>query len=83
MHLGRVQQRGQVTLPRGVRKAAGIEPGDVVTFDVIAPGQITVRSLPRLRLADAFEKYHIEGPVDDAVDRLDWQDVASRDILGE
>ena len=38
LELGKIQSRGQVTLPRNVRQRAGIKPGDAVTIQVVGPG---------------------------------------------
>jgi AbrB family looped-hinge helix DNA binding protein len=80
MQIGKVQTRGQITLPREVRQKAGIQPGDVVAFEVVAPGRLLLRSIPRLRLSEALERYRIDGPVDDALDRVQWQERAARDV---
>lgn len=82
MTLGKVLARGQVTLPRDIRRDADIEPGDTVTFRVTAPGKVEVSVLPRLRLAEALERYRIEAPVVDAADRLQWQVTAAEEVLG-
>ena len=74
--------RGQVTLPRQVRRAAGLEPGDVVSFQVTEDGAVEIRALPRLRLSEALERYRIAGPVADAADRARWQARAAEDVLG-
>ncbi len=79
--VGRVLSRGQVTLPRKVRRAAGIRPGDTVSFRVTGEGTVEIRALTRMRLSEALEKYRIEGPVDDAADRNVWQRVAAADVL--
>ncbi len=82
MALGKVLSRGQVTLPREIRRAAGIQPGDTVTLRVSGAGRIEIRVLPRLRLAEALARYRVEGPVDDRVDRARWQAEAAGDVLG-
>ncbi len=81
MVLGKVLARGQVTLPRSIRLTAGVEPGDLVTFAVTEPGTVEIRVLPRLRLAEALQRYRIEGPVDELTDQDSWQEGASREIL--
>jgi len=81
--LGRVLNRGQVTVPRAVRQAAGLQPGDVVAFEATAPGVIEIRMLPRLKLAEALERYRIEGPINEPIGREQWQDVAARDVIRE
>lgn len=82
MQLGKIQTRGQVTLPRDIRQEAGLQPGDVVAFEVVAPGKLLLRSIPRLRLADALERYHIDVPIDDAGDRDRWQKQAASEVTG-
>ncbi len=61
--LGKVLARGQVTLPRDVRRAADIRPGDTVSFRV-NNGVVEIRVLPRLTLEEALKRYRIEGPID-------------------
>ncbi len=83
MVLGKVLARGQVTLPGAVRRAAGIQAEDVVAFEVAGPGLIEIRRLPRLTIAEAIERYRIEGPVDLPADRAEWEAKAAADVLGE
>lgn len=40
-----VNAKGQITIPKKVRDAAGIGPGDRVTFRVLAPGRILLRKV--------------------------------------
>ena len=82
MSLGKVLPRGQVTLPREIRRAAGLKPGDVVSFQVTERGTVEIRALPHLRLAEALERYQVQGPVDDAHDRRRWQGTAADEVLG-
>jgi AbrB family looped-hinge helix DNA binding protein len=81
MELGKVQARGQITLPKAVRREAGIRAGDTVSLVVTAPGTVELRVLSRLRLADALERYVVTGPVDDVRDREVWQVGAAKDAL--
>ena len=83
MELAKVQPRGQVTVPRAIRRAAGIEPGDVVAFAVTAPGRVELRALPRLTLAELLRRYHVDRAYDDAREREAWQSEAVKDVLGE
>lgn len=83
MVLGKVQARGQVTLPGAVRREAGIQPHDVVALEVVGPGLVEIRRLPRLTLAEAVERYRIDGPVDLEADRATWEAAAAEDVLGE
>jgi hypothetical protein len=36
-----------------------------------------------MTLAEALERYRIEGPIDEAHDREQWQDVAAKDVIGD
>lgn len=76
MALGKVQARGQVTLPRDVREQAHIKPGDTLSFRVIGPGEIRVTALPNLGPRELRDLYPIEGPIDEPADREAWQDDA-------
>jgi bifunctional DNA-binding transcriptional regulator/antitoxin component of YhaV-PrlF toxin-antitoxin module len=80
--IGKVLARGQLTLPRAIRRAARVQPGDTVLFRVTGPGTIELKVLPRLGLIEALERYRIEGPVDLNADRAEWQSQAARDVLG-
>lgn len=82
MAVGEVRAGGQISLPDEIQQAVGIEPGDLVSIDVTDRGTVEIRRLPRLTLAEALDRYRIEGPVEDAADREAWQDVAACDVLG-
>jgi bifunctional DNA-binding transcriptional regulator/antitoxin component of YhaV-PrlF toxin-antitoxin module len=82
MQLGKMLGRGQVTVPRSIRQAADLQPGDVIAFKVIAPGRVELRALPRVRLADLLARYHIDEPIDEERIREEWQDAAAREIMG-
>ena len=47
--IGRVQARGQVTLPRELRAATGIEAGAELVFFPLGPGQFEARLAPASR----------------------------------
>jgi bifunctional DNA-binding transcriptional regulator/antitoxin component of YhaV-PrlF toxin-antitoxin module len=81
MAIGKILGRGQVTLPRDIRRAASVQPGDTVIIRVTGPGTIELKTLPRLTLDEALERYRIEGPVDLASDRPQWQAEAAGDVL--
>jgi len=48
--ISRVSSKGQVTLPKRVREAIGVGPGDVVAYDV-NKGVVTLRRLEPIDLA--------------------------------
>jgi AbrB family looped-hinge helix DNA binding protein len=81
MPLSKVQSRGQITLPREVRRAAQIDPGDTVRISVVGPGKVEVEVLGRLTLKQALELFPIEGPVDLAADRQTWENEMAKDVL--
>lgn len=78
---GVVSARGQVTLPDEIREAAGVQPGDRVSFRVTDRGTVEVRILSRLRLEDALARYRIVDLVNEPADRTLWQADAARDVM--
>jgi AbrB family looped-hinge helix DNA binding protein len=83
LSLGKVLARGQVTLPREIRRAADLRPGDKVTFRVTDQRTVEIRALPRLTLDEALERYRIEEPIDWENYRQAWQDEAVKGLLQE
>lgn len=83
MPLHTVQPRGQITLTREIRKAAGIRPGDVVLTRVTAPGTVEVKALPTLSLAQLLDRYRITRPVNMELDRELWQAEAAGELLSQ
>jgi bifunctional DNA-binding transcriptional regulator/antitoxin component of YhaV-PrlF toxin-antitoxin module len=73
MKTGRVQNRGRVLLPQAIRRAAGFEPGDLLSFRVTAPGTVEIVRLPRLSLDASFDRYRITTPIDGDRDWPDWE----------
>lgn len=80
--LGHVRTQGQVTLPEPILKEAGIEPGDLVTFRTVASGLVEIKTLPRLTLAEALERFKVDGPADEATVRAEWQEEAAKVVIG-
>jgi AbrB family looped-hinge helix DNA binding protein len=83
MAIARVQARGQVTLPKEVRDAAGVEPGDAVIVEATGRGTVELRVVPRMTLAETFERYRIDEPVDIAADRGRWEEAAADRVLAK
>jgi antitoxin PrlF len=53
-----VTTKGQVTIPKTVREAMGIKPGDEVTFEETAEGYVIQKNAPTTNEGtDPFEKY--------------------------
>lgn len=50
VQISRVSSKGQVTLPKKIRDAIGVGPGDAVAYDV-AKGVVTLRRLEPIDLA--------------------------------
>ena len=50
VQISRVSSKGQVTLPKRVREAIGVGPGDAVVYDV-NKGVVTLRRLEPIDLA--------------------------------
>lgn len=50
VQISRVSSKGQVTLPKKVREAIGVGPGDAVAYDV-SRGVVTLRRLEPIDLA--------------------------------
>jgi antitoxin PrlF len=49
-----ISSKGQITVPQGIRKRLGLEPGDRVEF-VVEEGRTVIR--PARSEANPFEKY--------------------------
>ena len=65
MSTTKVQSRGQITLPRHVRRAAGIKPGDTVVIRVLGPSHLELQVERRMTLEEAFERWEPVLPVPD------------------
>lgn len=50
VHLSRVSSKGQVTLPKHVREAIGVRPGDAVAYQV-SKGVVTLKRAEPLDVA--------------------------------
>jgi AbrB family looped-hinge helix DNA binding protein len=81
--VSRMLARGQVTVPREIRKATGLKPGDLVTFRATAPDTVELKILPRLTLAEMLDRYRIKGPIHEVADREAWQAEAAKDVFGD
>ena len=51
----KVTSKGQVTIPKGVREALGVEPGDHVLFRVVEGHAVLARTPDFLDLAGSVE----------------------------
>lgn len=82
MPVAKILARGQVTLPREVRRKAGIKAGDILNIEVLGPGRLQFSALPAMSPRELRERYPIEGPIDEPADRAGWQSAAARHVLG-
>jgi AbrB family looped-hinge helix DNA binding protein len=58
-----VTSKGQVTIPKDIRSAFGIEAGSAVAFSVAGDGRIVVEKVPDRSFAASIEKLRgIAGP---------------------
>jgi AbrB family looped-hinge helix DNA binding protein len=64
MPLAWVLPRGQITIPREIREAVGLESGDTVQVRVSGPDTIQITVLPRRTLDEWIERYRITEPMD-------------------
>lgn len=63
--LSSVQQRGQVTIPASVRKAAGIQAGDVLLARAAGSGRVELRLVERTPLEELWARCEGAGVVDE------------------
>lgn len=64
----RVTTKGQVTIPKEIREALGIEPGDEVTFEKTEAGYKLRKKAPTTAEGeDPFEKYRGSAGSDDSM----------------
>ena len=68
----RVSPEGQVTIPKAVRDALGIEPGSAVEFEVTPSGEVALRKRPDSArpLRGLLSAYALDGPAP-STDQLD------------
>lgn len=77
MGFTRVQSRGQVTLPKEIREAAGINPGDRVLILTPTAGKIEIYPSPSMSLEEFFERFTSDKPYDDDAERQNWEAAAA------
>ncbi|MFB6142394.1 MAG: AbrB/MazE/SpoVT family DNA-binding domain-containing protein [Halorientalis sp.] len=70
----RVTEKGQVTIPKQIREALGIQPGDEVTFEETADGYVVRKEVDESR----FERWRgvadAEASVEERMDELRGSD---------
>lgn len=83
MATGRVQQRGQVTLPKEIRDDAGIAPGDLLDFKIIGPNQVVFEVVSVKPLEYFWEHFATDEPYDDDAIRAEWHADAPIETLDD
>lgn len=83
MATGRVQQRGQVTLPKEIRDLAEIGPGDLLDFRVVGLHRVAFEVIPVKPLEYFWEKFAGDAPYDDDAIREAWQKDAAARLIDE
>lgn len=63
MRTTKVQPRGQITLPTGVRRQADIRPGDIVIIRVIGPKRLELEVERTMTLEEALERWQSAEPL--------------------
>lgn len=66
--MGKMSTKGQVTIPKDVRDALGVRPGDRVRFDIEAGERVLLRKAEPSRLTEILDRL---GPAPEA--GLDFQ----------
>ena len=80
---GKVQSRGQITLPKSIRIEADITLGDLVLFKVLGPSRIEIETIPVKPLSYFLERFRSDAAYDDDQIREAWQEEAARNAIGE
>lgn len=65
MLVGRVQDRGQVTVPRAIRDACHIQPGSRLAFAQTGPDRFECHVLPNESISEVLTRYASPGTAPD------------------
>ena len=65
-----ISEKGQVTIPKPLRDAFGIRPGDRLEFDVHGDAIRIRKSLDLDRLAAVYGSVRLPAPVDQLIDEM-------------
>jgi AbrB family looped-hinge helix DNA binding protein len=76
-----LQPRGQITLPKRVREAVNMKPGDKVQFSVTDPETIVLKVFRRMTLAEMIERYGSKEPYDPVRMREEWEAEAAEEVI--
>jgi AbrB family looped-hinge helix DNA binding protein len=81
MALAKVLLRGRITIPREVREAVRLAPGDTVQVQVTGPDTIRLTVLPRRPLEEWIARYRVAGPVDYGEAVKQGEDDAAAEVI--
>lgn len=62
MAIVKLQSRGQLTLPKSVRKALGAKPGDTLLINPTGEGRAEIAKLEPMTFDEALERSTLRGP---------------------
>lgn len=81
MTLARVQPRGQVTIPRDIRQACGVEPGTDLLFTQTGPDSFQCQKVPRQSIVEIIERLSVPGTAPDLTElREEMGDEVAREL---
>ena len=78
-----LQQRGQVTIPKSVREAASMHPGDIVEIRADGPRRVVIEVIPVKPLEFFWDRFASSEPYDDDAVRTEWQMLAASEAIVE
>ncbi|MBA2278297.1 MAG: AbrB/MazE/SpoVT family DNA-binding domain-containing protein [Chloroflexia bacterium] len=79
----KLQTRYQMTLPRKARRFLGAKPGDTVLITPVGDHSVKLTVLPAMTLAEAFERFTVDEPLDWETLRTQVEEDMAADALRE
>ncbi len=73
MQVARVTSKGQITLPKAIREALGIEQGDLLIFAPRQEGSVELRRLPGRTLTQLYGTLAVSRSVPHARERATYR----------
>ena len=67
----RLTQKGQVTVPKAIRKHLGVSEGEAVRFEIEPDGDVVIRRASALEECESYEE-RVRKAVEWAKDNVDW-----------
>ena len=72
---------GGVTVPEAIRTGLGIQDGDLIRFRLTGPATFEAMVITRSTLAEMLRRFRIEGPIDVATAREQWEAEAAEEVI--